>query len=64
MDRLLLRVEEGAATLGVSRAKIFALIARGEIKAVKIDGSTRIAADELRAFVERLPASAPQAVAV
>jgi excisionase family DNA binding protein len=56
MDKLLYRAEEVSEVLGLGRTKVFALIARGDIRAVKIGGSTRVPADELRAYVERVKA--------
>ena len=63
MDKLLYRVEEAAGVLSLGRAKLFELIARGEIRAVKIDGATRIPADELLEFAGRLPSRQPQTAA-
>lgn len=47
------RVDEAAENLGLCRATIYNLIARGELRAVKIGRATRIPASEL----ERLLAS-------
>ena len=63
MDKLLYRVEESGDLLGLKRSKMYELIARGEIRAVKIDGATRIPAGELRAFAERLEDGQPQTAA-
>ena len=63
MDKLLYRVEEGGEVLGLKRSKMFELIARGAIKAVKIDGATRIPAAELKAFAERIQSREPQTAA-
>ena len=38
MDVLLMKVPEAAAALGVSRAKLYELIACGALPAVKVDG--------------------------
>ena len=40
-------VDEAAASLGICRASIYNMIARGELRAVKIGRSTRIPAAEL-----------------
>ena len=45
--RLAYRVPEAAEALGICRAHVYNLITRGELRAVKIGGSTRIPATEL-----------------
>ncbi len=45
--RLAYRVNEAADALGICRATVYNLITRGDIRAVKILGATRIPADEL-----------------
>ena len=57
MEALLLKIPEAAAQLGVSRAKLYELIASGELPAVKIDGCRRVRTDDLRAYVEGLATS-------
>ncbi len=52
--RLLLRVEEGAQSLGISRSRTFELIAAGEIETVQIGRSRRIPAQSLEDYVARL----------
>ena len=42
MQKLLYRVEELLGVLSLGRSKLYELIARGAIRAVKIDGATRI----------------------
>ena len=54
MDRLLYRVPEAAELLGVSRAFLYREIAAGRLKPVKLGAATRIPAEELRRYVERL----------
>jgi excisionase family DNA binding protein len=51
--RLLLRPEEGADAIGVSRAKFSSLLAAGEIPSLKIGRSRRVPLDELEAWVRR-----------
>lgn len=51
-DRLLLRVEESAAVLNVSRARLFDLIGSGQIRSLKIGRSRRIPRSELERWVE------------
>jgi len=57
MEALLLKVPEAAVRLGVSRAKLYELIASGALPAVKIDGCRRVRTDDLHAYVERLATS-------
>jgi excisionase family DNA binding protein len=46
--KLLLRPTEAASALGVSRARLYQLLASGEINSVKIGASRRVPAVELR----------------
>ena len=57
MDALLMKVPEAAAQLGVSRAKLYELIACGALPAVKVDGCRRIRTQDLRDFVADLDAT-------
>jgi excisionase family DNA binding protein len=50
----LLRIEEAAEWLGLSRRKTYELLTRGEIQSVYIGRSRRIAFSALQRFVERL----------
>jgi excisionase family DNA binding protein len=50
-ERLLYRVEEAAAMLGVSRSKLYELAAAGTIPSVKIGAAIRIPADALREWL-------------
>lgn len=50
-QKLLLRIEEAAALLSLSRAKLYVLISRGEIPAVRIGGSTRIDRSDLQVWI-------------
>jgi excisionase family DNA binding protein len=52
--KLLLRVDEAAAALGVSRASMYRLLAAGRLRAVRVGRSTRIPAAELERFVAGL----------
>lgn len=54
-QRLLLRPEEAAKVLGLSRAGIYRLIGRREIRSVKIGAARRIPVDALEAYVAHLP---------
>jgi excisionase family DNA binding protein len=53
---LLLRPEQVAGLLNVSRWKVFELIRRGELRSVKSGGSRRISATAIRDYVARLEA--------
>lgn len=55
MERLLLRVDEAAASLGIAPSRVWAMIANGQIRSVQLGRSRRIPADALREFVEALP---------
>lgn len=54
MAPLLIRPPEAAQALGLSKAKLYQLLAKGELASVKIDGARRIPAEDLRSFVDRL----------
>jgi excisionase family DNA binding protein len=54
MDTLLLKIPEAAAQLGISRAKLYELIADGTIRSVRLGGCRRIRSSDLQAFVEGL----------
>lgn len=45
---------QAAEVLSLSRQHVYNLISRGELRAVKIGRATRITADELERYVERL----------
>lgn len=52
--KLLLRVDEAAEALGVSRSQVYVLIARGQLDAVTIGRSRRVPVEAVQAFIERL----------
>lgn len=52
--RHLYRPSEAAESLGISRARLYQLMAEGEIGSVKIGVSRRIPAVDLAAYVDRL----------
>jgi excisionase family DNA binding protein len=54
MEKLLYRVPEAAEFLSLSRAKVYELIRSEALPSVRVDGSRRIKADDLRAFVDGL----------
>ena len=49
---LLLRPAEAATALGVSRSKIYELLSRRVIPSVRLDGSIRVPAIQLQAWIE------------
>jgi excisionase family DNA binding protein len=53
-ERLLYKVAEAAGILAVSESKLWELLARGEVKSLKIDGSRRISRAALEEYVTRL----------
>ena len=50
-ERILLRPAEVAAALGIGRSKTYALIAGGTIPSLRIGGSLRVPAEQLRTWV-------------
>jgi putative molybdopterin biosynthesis protein len=52
MDPLVLRPEEAATVLRVSRSKVYELVATGVLPAVRIGNSVRIPTEQLRLWVE------------
>ncbi len=57
MDAMLLKVPDVVACLGVSRAKVYELMASGELPSVRVGGSRRIRACDLERFVTGLDAN-------
>ena len=54
-DKVLLRIDEAAAALGVGRSFLYSLVQRGEIASVKLGRARRIPVAALDRFVaERL----------
>jgi excisionase family DNA binding protein len=52
--KLLYRVREAAAMLGLGESKLWELLARGEIESVKIDGARRIPREAIETYVRQL----------
>ncbi len=48
----LLKIEEVAERLGVSRALVYRLIQGGVLPRIKIAGATRVAPEDLERFIE------------
>ena len=55
MTHQLLRVPEVATQLGISRAKVYELMAAGRIPSVKIDGCRRVRSSDLDTYIGALP---------
>ena len=62
MDAMLLKVPDVVACLGISRAKVYELMASGELPSVRVGGSRRIRASDLETFVTDLDANWRKAV--
>lgn len=54
MEILLLRIPEVADRLALSRAKVYELIASGQLRTVQIDGCRRVRTDDLVEYVAGL----------
>jgi excisionase family DNA binding protein len=52
-ERLAVTVSEAAGMLGLSRAKFYQLILRGEIRSLKIDKCRRVPVREIESFIDR-----------
>lgn len=53
MERALLRVDEVAQMLGISRARAYAMAANGELPSVRIGRSRRVPVRQLEAWIEQ-----------
>jgi len=53
-DKLLYTPEEAARALGIGRSKVFDLLARRQLRSVRIDACRRIPASALVEFIESL----------
>jgi excisionase family DNA binding protein len=53
MDRILLRPAEAAEALGVSRSRIYELLAAGDLPSVRLGQCIRVPSDALRRWVEK-----------
>jgi excisionase family DNA binding protein len=58
-EPLAYRVDDAAAAIGVSRSKVWELVAEGAIPARKLVGSTVILRTDLEAYLSGLPAARP-----
>jgi excisionase family DNA binding protein len=57
VERVLLRPEEAAQALGVSRTTVFELIRSGALRSVKIGAARRVSATALAEYVAALEAA-------
>lgn len=53
MDKLLLKPLEVAEAIGVSRSRVYELMAKGVIPSIRVGSSARVPAHALREWVER-----------
>jgi excisionase family DNA binding protein len=53
-DVLAVSVAEAAALMNISRAKLYELIARGEIPSIRVGGRRLVRVEALRAFLVKL----------
>ena len=56
-ERMALRVGEAAEALGISRSRVYELIAQGDIPKIKIGKSVRVPVEGLREWVARRQAA-------
>ena len=60
MESALLKVPDVVTRLGVSRAKVYELMASGELRSVRVGGSRRICVDDLDTFIAGLDDAWPR----
>jgi excisionase family DNA binding protein len=53
IDPICVRVKDAATMIGVGRTKLYALIASGDLQAVKFGKSTRITTSSLQELIRR-----------
>jgi excisionase family DNA binding protein len=53
VERLLLKPEEAADVLGVSKSMVYELIRRGELACVRVGSSVRVAVAAIEDFIAR-----------
>lgn len=59
MESRLLKVPEVVARLGLSRAKVYELMASSELRSVRIAGARRVDSEDLERFIAGLDDSWP-----
>lgn len=62
MEALLLKVPDVATRLGLSRAKVYELMASGALRSVRVDGCRRVRTSDLTDFVADLEQGWPDQV--
>ena len=60
METTLLKVPEVALRLSISRAKVYELLAAGELRSVRLAGSRRVRSADLDDFIAGLDESWPR----
>jgi len=60
METILLKVPEVALRLSISRAKVYELLAAGELRSVRLAGSRRVRSVDLDDFIAGLDESWPK----
>ena len=60
MEAMLLKVPDVAVRLGMSRAKVYELMASGALPSVRVDGCRRVRSEDLVAFVGNLDERTPE----
>lgn len=58
---LLLKYDEAAGMLAISKSKLYRMVISGEIPAVRVGGNIRIRMSDLEELVARLPRKRPMA---
>jgi excisionase family DNA binding protein len=53
--KLLFTIQETSKALGISRARLYELLAAGDVKACKLGHRTMIRAEDLKRFADSLP---------
>ncbi len=53
VERILYRPSEAAEACGVSRARMYELLASGEVPSIKVGSVKRVPVDKLQEWVER-----------
>lgn len=62
MEAMLLKVPDVAVRLGLSRAKVYELMASGSLRSVRVGGSRRVRSQDLHDFVAQLDEEWPTRV--
>jgi excisionase family DNA binding protein len=52
VDQMLLRVDEAAHMLRIPRSRLYQMLSRGDVPAVRLGRSLRVPADALKRWVE------------